>query len=103
MVARRRVEWLNVAPSYSTRSGRSAVRGLRHLIVDPAVVLLEAFAQRRAGLPAEQFEDPRVVGVAAAHTLRCVEEVVAGELDARDVLDDVDHLVDRDEFARADV
>src|SRR3954452_15518014 len=61
-----------------------------HLVVDPAVRLLEPVAQRDAGLPTEALEDQRVVRVAAADALGRVELVAAVELDAGDLLSDGD-------------
>ena len=74
-----------------------------HLVVDPSVGLLHAVAEPGRGFPTEHFLDERVVGVAAVHALRGLQVVGALELDAGDVLDDVDELVDGDELAAADV
>src|SRR5688572_11872539 len=75
----------------------------RHLVLDPAVGDFKAVAQLRVRLPAEDLVDQRVVAVAAVDALGRVEVVAAFELDAADVLGDVDELVDRDAFGAAEV
>ena len=75
----------------------------KHLVFDPGVGLRQAVAQADGGLPAEYFLNERVVAVAAVDALGGVEVVVALELDAGDLFDDVDELVDGDQFAGAEV
>src|SRR5207245_2994505 len=76
---------------------------VNHLVIDPAVGLLEAVAKAGVGLPAEDLFDEGVVGVAAVDALGGREVVVAFELDAADLLDDIDELIDADHFAGADI
>src|SRR5215218_4766348 len=83
--------------------GPTRAFGCRQLVVDPGERLLQANCERRAGLPAEALEYQRVVRIPAADALRSVEVVAPLQLHARDVLDDVDELVDRDELGRAEV
>src|SRR5688500_12610743 len=54
-------------------------RAARHLVVDPAVGDLEAVAEPRVRLPAEDLVDQRVVAVAAVDALGGVEVVAAFE------------------------
>ena len=51
----------------------------------------------------EFFEDQGVVAIAAVDALGGVEVVVALQLDAGDLLDDVDQLIDGDQLAGAEV
>src|SRR5215467_7638345 len=74
-----------------------------HLLADPAVSLLHAVPQTNRGSPAELLLDQRVLAAASADSLRGGEVVPAFELPARDVFDDVDQLVDRDQFVTPDV
>src|SRR3954447_9120263 len=73
------------------------------LIVDPGVRLLETVTQRDRRLPAVDAVEHRVVGVATAYALGSGQVVILGHRDAGDVLEDADHLVDRDELGRAEV
>src|SRR6185312_16193319 len=75
----------------------------RHLVVDPAVGLLETFSQADRRLPPEQLEDTRVVRIPPAHTLRGVQLVFPLQFEARDLLDDGDELVDGDELGAAEI
>src|SRR5207253_2663596 len=78
-------------------------RAAREPLVDPAVRLLEPGLERGRRLPAEPLEDERVVAVAAADSLRSRAVVVPLQLDARDLLDDVDEAVDRHQLRAAEV
>src|SRR5262245_66415637 len=75
----------------------------RHLLADPPVGLFHAVPQADGGSPAQLLLDQRVLAAASAHSLRRGEVVAALELPARDVFDDVDQLVDGDQFVTADV
>src|SRR5215213_3248271 len=83
--------------------GSTRALGRCQLVVDPGERLLQADCERRGGLPAEALEDERVVRIPAANAFRRVEVVAPLQLYPRDVLDDVDELVDRDELGRAEV
>src|SRR5438270_4850100 len=72
-----------------------------HLIVNPPVRLLQPIGQARAWLPVQQLLNQRVIRVAPIHSLGRREVVAALELQAGDLLDDVDELIDRDQFAGA--
>ncbi len=74
-----------------------------HFIFDPGVGLGEAVAELDGGFPVELFADQGVVAVAAVDAFGRVEIVVALELDAGDLFNDVDELVDGDEFVGAEV
>src|SRR5438093_11483345 len=56
MLARRRRE-----------SWRSNARGRRHLVVNPAIRLLETITQARGRLPAKKFADQSVIAVASVN------------------------------------
>src|SRR5947209_15022269 len=74
-----------------------------HLLVNPAVRLLEAVLERDRRLPPELFPDQRVVAVPPAHPLRRREDVLTLELDPCDALDDVDEAVDGHELRRPEI
>jgi hypothetical protein len=73
------------------------------LVVDPGVGALHTVAQGHRGLPPVLALDQCVIAVAPSNSLGGGEVVVSLELDACDVLDDVDQLVDRDQLARTEV
>ncbi len=73
------------------------------LIVNPSVGLLETRAERGVGLPVEIALDQRVVAIAAVHAFGSVQVVLARQLDAGDVFDDVYETIDGDRFAGAKV
>src|SRR5215211_9477431 len=99
------------APRASGAHGTSAgcdspTRGVgrrRQLVVGPGVGLLHADRKRCGRLPAETFEDERVVRVAPANAFWRVEVVPALQPHPSDLLDRVDELVDADELGRAEV
>ncbi|MCK7531980.1 MAG: hypothetical protein MZV63_13635 [Marinilabiliales bacterium] len=69
------------------------------LLLDPGVGLGQPLAERRRRLPAQDAPDHRVVGVAAADAQRLRQVVAALDLDAGDLLDHRQELVDRDQLA----
>ena len=73
------------------------------LVVDPAIGFFHADAELGVGLPVHELFDEGVVAVAAVDALGGLEIVGAFELDAGDVFDDVDELVDGDQFVAAEV
>src|SRR5207302_1974214 len=75
------------------RLANADVRG--DLIEDPAVGALETVDEADARLPAKVLEDQRIVARAPANPLRGREVVAPGDLDAGDLLDDVDEPIDR--------
>src|SRR6266576_594508 len=75
----------------------------RHLIVDPCVCFFEAVSQADTWLPTEVFADERVITVASIDAFGSVEIVTPFQFYARDVLDDIDQLVDGNEFAAPEV
>src|SRR6266508_1327826 len=89
--------------SETIRSGNACRCGHGQLVVDPPVGALEPVLERNRRLPAEQLADERVVAVPAADALGLGQVVPPLELDAGDLLDDVDEAVDRDQLGAADV
>src|SRR5437763_6043777 len=77
--------------------------GGEHLIFYPGVSQGEAFAQTDGRRPVEFFLNQGVVAVAAVDAFGGAEIVVALQLDAGDLFDDVDGLVDGDELVGAEV
>src|SRR5579871_2061410 len=73
------------------------------LVVHPLVRLLEAILKRDRRLPPQDLLDAGVVTIPTAHALRSTEIVDTLQLDAGDVLNDVDELVDTDEPAAAQI
>src|SRR5437879_13444659 len=74
-----------------------------HLVFDPGVGQGEAFSQTDGRRPVEFFLNERVVAVAAVDAFGGAEIVAALEFDAGDLFDDVDELVDGDEFVGAEL
>src|SRR5688500_14796797 len=76
---------------------------LRHFAVDPAVRFFHPVAQRNRRRPTELALDQRVIAIAAADALRRIELVPALELDARDLLHDVDESIDRHQLVASQI
>ncbi len=70
---------------------------------DPHIGFRKAFVQGRVRFPCEDLLDERVVGVAAGHTLGCVEVIFPIHFHTRDCFDLRKQFVDRNQFARAEV
>src|SRR6185295_10540862 len=70
---------------------------------NPGVGLGHAVTQTDRRFPAQVFLDLGVVAVAAVHALGSAQVVGPLQLDAGDVLGDVDQLVDRHELTRAQI
>ena len=65
------------------------------LVENPRVGFLQPVAQWYFRLPTQHVADQCVLAVASVDPFRCVQIVTAGELHARDILDDINQLVDR--------
>src|SRR6267143_2956770 len=64
------------------------------LVVNPPISFLKTQPQGRIRLPVEIFLDQSVVAVSAVHTLRRGEIVFALEFDPRNLLGEIDQLID---------
>jgi len=73
------------------------------LLFDPGIGLGQPVVEGRGGLPAEHVQDHRIVAVAPGHAARGVELVLALQLHSGELLGQIDELVDRDQFARAQI
>src|SRR4051794_26609607 len=71
--------------------------------MDPLVGALHAVGQLCRGFPVEPLEYLRVVATATADTERGTEIVLTLQFGSRQRFDDVDELVDRDQFATAEI
>ena len=78
-------------------------RTLYHFIMNPAISAFESIAQLYRRFPAENFLDQRVIAVAAVHAFRRIEIVIPLQFHPGDIFHDVDQLIDRNEFAAAEV
>lgn len=74
-----------------------------HLAVNPTVGFLDPHLELRVRFPSKNRLDQRVVRVPAVAPLGRVQLLGSLELDAGDLLDDVNQLVDRHQLARCDV
>src|ERR1700758_4350391 len=75
----------------------------QHLTLNPLVGLAHTVLQANGRLPSQIIQDLCVVAVAAIDSFGSIEFVLALELYAGNLFHDVDKLVDRDEFAAAEV
>src|SRR5580658_2479346 len=71
------------------------------LIVNPGVGLLEAHSKRNSRFPIEIFLDQGVIAVSSVDAPRSRQIVPAHQFDPRDLLDDVDELIDGDGLTRS--
>src|SRR6266567_8799507 len=98
---------IRATPHSTSRSGQHARLLLRlaldHLAVNPLISFLQPVAEPNAGSPSQILPDQRIVAIAAIDPLGRLQIVSAFELDARDVLHDVNQPVDRDNLAAAQV
>src|ERR1700739_609045 len=74
-----------------------------HFFLDPLVSFLKAIPESDRRLPTQVLEDFGVVAVAPIDTLGGVQLVTKLQLHARDVFNNVDKLIDGDEFIRPKV
>ena len=81
-------------------------RGLQRLAdfaPDPIVCLFKSDPEWDIRLPVKGLLNHGVVAIPAIHSLRGREIVVPFDLDAGDVLNDLNELIDRDQFAAAQI
>src|SRR5215813_1096152 len=93
---------LPASDHFSNNSRPSAFAG-PVLIVNPAISLFQADAERSVRFPTQVFPDERVVAVAAVHTFGRGQVVVTFKSDACEALGQIYELVDGDGLARAQI
>lgn len=74
-----------------------------HFVVNPAVGHFEPVAQLGARFPAEDLLDEGIVAVAPIDAFRGAQVVVALQLNARDIFNDIHELIDGHAFSRSEV
>src|SRR5256885_16200095 len=86
------------------RGGRARIATSGNkLIENPPIRHLETLLEGYRRLPSQNLTNESVVAVAPADAERCIKVVMTLDLYSRNVLDDVDELVDCDESITTDV